>query len=84
MAVVYARAEGWTLVDAAWFSFNTCTTIGLGDLAPGGATRDWIANYVFTFVSVTLTTALLISSARGAGELSHVGSGPGQDGDCSK
>ena len=31
---VYAMAEGWSLLDAAYFSVITLTTIGYGDMYP--------------------------------------------------
>jgi len=30
----YAKAEGWNLLDAFYFSFMTLTTVGYGDLVP--------------------------------------------------
>ncbi len=32
--VFYSLQEGWSLVDAFYFSVTTLTTVGLGDLAP--------------------------------------------------
>lgn len=32
--------EGWSVPDAAYFSFVTLSTIGLGDLVPSGSVRD--------------------------------------------
>jgi hypothetical protein len=30
----YMRVEGWTLLDAVYFSITTLTTVGFGDLTP--------------------------------------------------
>ena len=32
--IFYSLQEGWSLVDALYFSVTTLTTVGLGDLAP--------------------------------------------------
>ena len=32
--IFYSLQEGWSLVDAFYFSATTLTTVGLGDLAP--------------------------------------------------
>jgi voltage-gated potassium channel len=32
--VFYSLEEGWSVVDAFYFSVTTLTTVGLGDLAP--------------------------------------------------
>ena len=37
----YTLEEGWSIVDAFYFSVTTLTTVGLGDLAP---TRPWVSS----------------------------------------
>ncbi|CAF1056791.1 unnamed protein product [Rotaria magnacalcarata] len=37
-AVLFSNWEGWSYIDAAYFSFITFSTIGLGDLVPGKGT----------------------------------------------
>ncbi|HEX5913906.1 MAG TPA: potassium channel family protein [Rubrobacter sp.] len=32
--IFYSLQEGWSIVDAFYFSVTTLTTVGLGDLAP--------------------------------------------------
>ena len=32
--IFYSLQEGWTLIDAFYFSVTTLTTVGLGDLSP--------------------------------------------------
>ncbi|CAF3924950.1 unnamed protein product [Rotaria sordida] len=37
-AILFSHWEGWSYIDAAYFSFITFTTIGLGDFVPGKGT----------------------------------------------
>ena len=34
-AQIFSSWEGWTYLDACYFSFVTLSTIGFGDLVPG-------------------------------------------------
>jgi hypothetical protein len=49
--IFYAFVEGWTIVDALFFSVMTMSTVGYGDLVP---TTNWskIFTIFFTFISI--------------------------------
>ncbi len=54
--VVYHYLEGWTWLDAFYFSFITLTTIGFGDFAP---TTD--AGKVFTIFYIVLGVGVILA-----------------------
>ncbi len=54
--VVYHYLEGWTWLDAFYFSFITLTTIGFGDFAP---TTD--AGKVFTIFYIILGVGAILA-----------------------
>lgn len=54
--VVYHHLEGWSYIDAFYFSFITLTTIGYGDYAPqtdGGK--------IFTVIYIILGVGIILS-----------------------
>jgi hypothetical protein len=58
----YALAEGWTVIQAFYFSVVALTTVGFGDLAPGSdLTRAFTAVFILVGVGVflALLTALI-------------------------
>lgn len=60
--VFYSLAEGWSVVEAFYFSVVALTTVGFGDLAPtSDLTRAFTAVYILVGVGVLLTllTALI-------------------------
>ncbi len=53
--VFYRFQEGWSVLDAAFFSLITLTTVGYGDLVPTTALSK-----IFTMVYVVLGIGVLI------------------------
>jgi len=50
----YARVEGWTVLDALYFSVVTLTTVGFGDLAPNTS-----AGKIFTIFYILVGLGLI-------------------------
>src|SRR5918999_1971971 len=51
----YRAVEGWSIVDAFYFSVTTLTTVGLGDLAPVTTLgRLFTVIYIFAGLSLVL------------------------------
>ena len=60
--IFYWRAEGWTIIEALYFSIVTLTTVGYGDLTPTSAgTQIFTIIYILTGLGVFV--ALLASVA---------------------
>lgn len=51
--VLYSMLEGWSVLDAAYFTTVTLTTIGYGDLAPTHSVTKIITMF-FAFAGVTI------------------------------
>ncbi len=53
--IFYSVQEGWSIVDAFYFSVTTLTTVGLGDLAPTTTLgKLFTVIYIFTGLSLVL------------------------------
>ena len=58
----YARVEGWTVVDALYFSDVTLTTSGFGDLTPSSDGAK-IFTIVYSLVGIGIIAAFVTSLA---------------------
>src|SRR5918997_761194 len=61
--IFYSTVEGWSLVDAFYFSVTTLTTVGLGDLAPS-TTFGKLFTTVYIFAGVGLIAVFVNAVAR--------------------
>ena len=53
--IFYTLHEGWSVVDAFYFSVTTLTTVGLGDLAPSTTfSKLFTVVYIFAGLSIIL------------------------------
>jgi voltage-gated potassium channel Kch len=61
--VFYHNVEGWSWVDALYFSITTISTVGLGDLAPK-TDLGKLFTVVYIFIGVGVFVALFTQFAR--------------------
>jgi voltage-gated potassium channel len=69
--VFYWLVEGWSPLDAAYFSVVTIATVGYGDLAPKTSLgKIFTIGYIFSGIGifVAAVTALAQAALRDAGE----------------
>jgi voltage-gated potassium channel len=53
--IFYSSVEGWSVVDAFYFSVTTLTTVGLGDLTPKTTiAKLFTVVYIFAGLSIIL------------------------------
>jgi voltage-gated potassium channel len=58
--VFYNQVEGWSILDAFYFSFITLTTVGYGDLAPATAAGKLFTVF-YMFAAIGITVGFVIS-----------------------
>ncbi|MCA0930460.1 potassium channel family protein [Ruegeria profundi] len=61
--VFYSSVEGWSWVDALYFSATTLSTVGFGDLSPATQIGK-IFTVIYVFVGVGIFIALFIQFAK--------------------
>jgi len=60
--IFYSEVEGWTHIDALYFSVTTLTTVGYGDLAPKTDTgKLFTIGYLFVGIGVLLSFVNVIA-----------------------
>ena len=61
--IFYSLVEGWSVVDAFYFSATTLTTVGLGDLAPK-STVGKLFTVVYIFAGLSLVLGFIETVAK--------------------
>ena len=61
--IFYSLEEGWSIVDAFYFSVTTLTTVGLGDLTPT-TTLSKLFTIIYIFAGLSLVLGFLDTVAK--------------------
>ena len=61
--IFYTLEEGWSVVDAFYFSVTTLTTVGLGDLSPT-TTFSKLFTVVYIFAGLSLVLGFIDTVAK--------------------
>jgi hypothetical protein len=61
--IFYSLEEGWSVVDAFYFSVTTLTTVGLGDLAPQ-TTLGKLFTVVYIFAGIGIILGFIDAVAK--------------------
>jgi voltage-gated potassium channel Kch len=77
--VFYTLEEGWSVVDAFYFSVTTLTTVGLGDLSPQ-TTIGKLFTVVYIFAGLGIILGFIDTVAKESLRY-EAGSGAGQEGE---
>jgi voltage-gated potassium channel len=59
----YSTVEGWSIVDAFYFSVTTLTTVGLGDLSPT-TTIGKLFTVIYIFAGLSLVLGFIETVAK--------------------
>jgi voltage-gated potassium channel len=73
--IFYSLQEGWSIVDAFYFSVTTLTIAGLGDLSPT-TTEGKLFTVIYIFAGLSLVLGFYRN--RGEGDLQKPHEGTGQ------
>jgi voltage-gated potassium channel len=76
--VFYSTMEGWSVVDALYFSVTTLTTVGLGDLAPK-TTIGKIFMMIYIFAGLRIIVGFIETVAKETLDR-QIGRGGGEEG----
>jgi len=63
LGYVVGRREGWSRLDALYWSFITATTVGYGDLRPGDRGSKIVA-LVIVFLGLILTGIMIAAAVQ--------------------
>jgi voltage-gated potassium channel len=78
--VFYSLEEGWSVVDAFYFSVTTLTTVGLGDLAPQTTLgKLFTVVYIFAGIGIILGFIDTVAKETLSQQARKRGGGEGQD-----
>jgi voltage-gated potassium channel len=61
--IFYSLEEGWSVVDAFYFSVTTLTTVGLGDLTPK-TTMGKLFTVIYIFAGLSIILGFIDSAAK--------------------
>jgi voltage-gated potassium channel len=77
--VFYSTVEGWSVVDALYFSVTTLTTVGLGDLAPK-TTIGKIFTVIYIFAGLSIIIGFIETVAKETLDRQRGGRGGSEEG----
>jgi hypothetical protein len=78
--IFYSLEEGWSVVDAFYFSVTTLTTVGLGDLAPKTTIgKLFTVVYIFAGIGIILGFIDTVAKETLTHQAGRGGSGEGRE-----